>query len=97
MFSYVCVCYGFCMSYFIYDFVCQGFRAAAEQQLKEAKQQGSGDQRSENLEPLRKQINIIYDQYLSEKVSNPMWKLWTFSRYYHFFWLLLLVIFLPFL
>ncbi|XP_052248874.1 sorting nexin-13-like [Dreissena polymorpha] len=46
----------------------EGFRAAAEQQLKEAGNHGNGD--GYDLEPLRNQVNIIYNQYLSEKASS---------------------------
>jgi len=47
----------------------QGFRAAAEKQLEAASVHVSNDEKADNLEPLRKQVAIIYDQYLSEKVA----------------------------
>lgn len=61
---------------FPYD-IFQGFRAAAEKQVEEASQLGLVDEKSENLEPLRKQAAIIYDQYLSEKVGWICSKWWS--------------------
>ncbi|WAR09863.1 SNX13-like protein [Mya arenaria] len=46
----------------------EGFRAAAEQQLEVVNNHGNKD--GKDLEPLRKQVNIIYNQYLSDKATS---------------------------
>ncbi|XP_052095490.1 sorting nexin-13-like isoform X5 [Mytilus californianus] len=49
----------------------EGFRAAAEQQIRAAQQRAMGGEATEaDLESLRRAALIIHDQYLSEKASS---------------------------